>query len=138
MPTITTAVKTLIASCAGVTAIIGSSPLRYYPIRLPQPPIVYPSITYQEIDATGVYAHSGYSGIQTPRVQLTIWAQTFASSDALRTALRALPPDGINGYRGIVGGIQIDRIFMVDGATEFDPNTQIHMRIIDLLIGYVG
>ena len=138
MPTLTTALKDLLASCAGLTAIIGSNPMRYYPVRLPQPPIIYPAITYQRVDSVGVYAHSGYSGLQNARIQLTIWAQTYAQGDAIETVLRAQPPTGINGFRGTQSGLQIDRIFLTDGLTDFDTDTSIHQRTIDLLIGYVS
>src|SRR4051794_21756083 len=134
MTTLTTAIKDLVAGCTGITAIIGTNPMRYYPIRLPQPPIVYPAITYQRIDAQGVYSHSGYSGVKDVRLQLTIWAQTFDAADLLENAIRAITPVGLNGFHGTQSTVQIDRLFIVDGATDFDPATQIHMRTLDLLL----
>lgn len=138
MTTLTTAIKDLVASCAGITTIIGSNPMRYYPVRLPQPPIVYPAITYQFIDAQGVYSHSGYSGVKDPRIQLTLWTQTFNDGDLLVNAIRAITPVGLNGFHGTQSTVQIDRLFIVDGTTDFDPATQIHMRTLDLMLSYIG
>jgi hypothetical protein len=138
MTTLTTALKDLIAGCAGITAIIGTNPMRLYPVRLPQPPIVYPAITYQYIDATGVYSHSGYSGVKDPRIQLTIWTQNYNDADNLVNAIRAITPTGLNGFKGTQSTVQIDRLFIVDGTANFDPATQIHMRTLDLMISYVG
>ena len=138
MTTLTTALKDLVAGCVGITALIGTNPMRYYPIRLPQPPIVYPTITYQWIDGIGVYSHSGYSSVNDPRIQLTLWTQNYNDGDVLRNAIRAITPTGLNGFKGTQSTVQIDRIFIVDGTTDFDAATQIHMRTLDLLISYVG
>jgi len=141
MTTLSEALKDLVNSFVGVTALIGVLPtMRYYPVRLPptpQPPI-YPAITYQRIDDNSIYAHSGYSGLINTRVQLTIWSKTYSSGEALEMALRAIPPNGLNGFRGVVDGVKFDRIFIVSGITDFEETTQVHQRTMDLMIGYVG
>src|SRR3990172_10799351 len=113
MTTLTTALKDLVAGCVGITALIGTNPMRYYPIRLPQPPIVYPTITYQWIDGIGVYSHSGYSSVNDPRIQLTLWTQNYNDGDVLRNAIRAITPTGLNGFKCTQSTVQIDRIFIV-------------------------
>ena len=138
MTTLTTALKDLVAGCVGITAIIGTAPMRYYPIRLPQQPIVYPAITYQRIDAPGVYSHSGYSSVRDPRIQLTIWATSYNTCDLLEEAINAITPVGLNGFKGIQSTVQIDRLFINEGIADFDPVTQTHQRVIDLMISYVG
>jgi len=136
MATFSEALKDLINSVAGVTALIGALPtMRYYPVRLPTATTpVYPAITYQSIDDTSVYAHSGYSGLINIRVQLTIWSKTYASGELVTAALRA----GLNAFVGVVSGVEFDRIFIEGGITDFEETTQIHQRTLDLLIGYVG
>jgi hypothetical protein len=137
MTTLTVALKDLVAGCAGITARIGTNPMRFYPVRLPEPPIVYPAITYQYIDATGVYSHSGYSNVQDPRIQLTIWSQTYADGAAIAKAIRAEYPVGLNAFKGTQSGVKIDHIFIVSGITDYEPTTKIHMRTLDLLMSYV-
>lgn len=140
MATFSEALKNLVNSLTDVTALIGALPtMRFYPVRLPQTQTpVYPAITWQRIDDVLPYSHSGYSGLIDIRVQLTIWSTTFLSGETVEAALRQMPADGgLNGYVGTVSGIKFDRIFIVDGITDFEPGTQIHQRTMDLLIGYV-
>jgi hypothetical protein len=140
MATFSEALKDLVNSLTGVTALIGALPtMRYYPVRLPQTSNpVYPAITYQRIDDPLGYSHDGYDGLAFPRMQLTIWSTTYASGEALEAVLRQSPPNGLNGYRGTIDGVKFDRIFVNSGITDFEPTTQVHQRTIDLLIGYVA
>lgn len=140
MATLSEALKDLVNSLTGVTALIGTLPtMRFYPVRLPQTQTpIYPAVTYQRIDDAFGYSHSGFSGLTVARIQLTIWSQTYFSGEAVEAVFRQTPPNGLNGYRGTIDGVQIDYIFLSDGITDFEPTTQIHQRTIDLMIGYVG
>lgn len=141
MATFSEALKNLVNSFAGVTALIGALPtMRYYPVRLPQTPQppIYPAITYQRIDDLPIQSHDGFAGVIDARVQFTIWSTTYASGEAIEKALRAIPPLGLEGYKGIVSGVSFDRIFTVGGITDFEPVTQVHQRTMDLLIGYIA
>lgn len=141
MATFSEALKNLVNSLTDVTALIGALPaLRFYPTRLPQLQTpVYPAITWQQIDDPLGYSHDGYDGLGFPRIQLTIWSTTFVSGELVRNALRQTPADGgLNGFVGTVSGVKFDRIFLVDGITDFEPATQTHQRTMDLLIGYVN
>lgn len=139
MATFSEALKDLLNSYSGITALIGALPnMRFYPVKLGQPPITYPVITYQILPAVLGYSHSGFSGLTDVRVQLTIWSQTFMSGEAIENALRAQPPTGPNGFRGTQSGVQFDRIFLEPGITDYESSTQIHQRTLDLMIGYVG
>lgn len=140
MANLSEALKDLINSFTGVTALIGALPtMRLYPVRLPTTTTpTYPAITYQRIDDESVYSHGGYSGLIDARIQLTIWAKTYVAAENVENALRAQPPLGLNGYVGTVDGIEFDRIFIMSGITDFEETTQTHQRTVDLLIGYVG
>lgn len=140
MATFSEALKDLLNTYSGITSLIGALPtnMRYYPLRLPQPPIIYPALTYQIISNDLGYSHSGYSGLTDVRVQITVWSQTFKSGEAIETAFKVQPPNGPNGFKGTQSGVQFDRIFLIPGRTDFEPSTQIHQRILDLMIGYVG
>ncbi len=140
MATLSEALKDLVNSLTGVTALIGTLPsMRFYPIRLPSGVTpVYPAITWQRIDDQFGYSHDGYDGLVFARVQLTIWSQTYLSGETLENVFRQIPPNGLNGYRGTVDGVQFDRIFLVDGTVTFETTTQIFQRTIDLMIAYVA
>lgn len=132
---IDSALVTLLGSLAGVTSIVGSNPMRVYPVRL-MPNSTYPAMTYQRIDGQPQYSHSGYSDLVFARYQLTIWTARYQDGKTLELALKAKPPTGINGYRGTVGDTRIDRIFLIDGRTDYEPDTQTHMRTLDLMLHY--
>lgn len=140
LATLSEALKDLVNSLSGVTALIGSLPtMRFYPVKLPETTNpVYPAITYQRIDDNNLYAHDGYAGLVTARIQLTFWSTTYNSGEVLEAVFRQTPPNGLNGYHGTVDGIQFDRIFLVGGITDYEPVTKIHQRTLDLMIGYVG
>jgi hypothetical protein len=134
MPTIDEALVSLVSSLAGVTSIIGSNPMRFFPVRLSG--TTYPAVTYQRIDSNGVYSHGGSSHLQMSRYQLTLWTRNYLENKQLELAFKADTPTGLNGYRGTVLGVYIQRIFCVDGITDFEPTTQIHQRTLDLMIDY--
>jgi len=138
MASISQALVTLIGSLSGVTAIIGTSPLRFYPVRLVGDPPVYPQVTYQRIDDVNSYSHSGFSGLVNARFQLTMWTRKYSDGETLEAVLEQPPTAGINGYRGTVSSVKIDRIFLQSGITDFEETTQIHQRTLDLLIAYVA
>ena len=118
---------TKVASLTAVTALIGTSPMRWYPQTYKQNP-VYPLITYYIIDGVDTYAHSGYSGLTDIRVQLSLWAKTFTECEALLQALQ-------DGFRGLREGT-IDRCFCEDHGSDYNETTQVHKRYLDLMIGY--
>ena len=118
---------TKVASLTAVTALIGINPMRWYPQKYPQNP-VYPLVTYYIIDGTDTYAHSGFSGLEDIRVQLSIWGKQFIDCEAVLIALQ-------NGFRGLREGT-IDRCFCVDQGSDYNETTQTHKRYLDLLIGY--
>lgn len=128
---ISTAIFALVSATPAITAIIGTNPVRWYPQKLPQPP-VYPVITYGIVDELETYAHSGFSGLVDTRLYLTLWGSTYLTVDNLASVVKA----AMRAYRGTIGGTTIDRIFCVDHGTTYSIETQIHKRDIDLLIGY--
>lgn len=143
MGTLSSGLVQLVASLTGVTPLIGALPtMRFYPVRLPtvQTP-VYPAVTYQRIDDDSVYAHSGYSGLITARMQFTVWAKTDNTASlvelAIRNGIHALYPV-VNNAKVVFDGIQFDRIFTVGGIADYEETTQTHQRTLDLMIGYVG
>lgn len=134
MANIDEALVTLIGSISGITAVIGTLPtMRLWPIRLKtESAVVYPAMTYQRIDGVDQYSHQGFSNLVNARYQLTLWTTKYLAGKTLELAVKA----GLRGYRGTVSGVRIDRIFIVDGPSNFEATTQIHQRNIDLIIGY--
>lgn len=134
---ISAALVQLVGSVAGVTSLIGTLPnMRFWPVYLrqasPNAEIIYPAITYQRVIGEPQYSHDGYSNLDFARWQLSLWTRTFNEGEILENALKV----GLHAYRGTVAGVRIDRIFIIDGITDRNPTTQIHLRTIDLLIAH--
>lgn len=136
MANIDEALVTLIGSISGITDVIGTLPtMRLWPLRLKTDSAgttIYPAITYQRIDGIDQYAHGGFSNLVNARYQLTLWTTKYLTGKTLELAVKS----GLRGYKGTVSGVRIDRIFIVDGPSNFEPITQIHQRNMDLIIGY--
>lgn len=109
--------------------IVGAN--RTYPLRIPQNP-AYPALAYQRI-STGRYAsHSGNSHLAEPRFQLTIWAQSYSSLKTLATSIVTT----LQGYRGTISDVRIDRILVENESDQFDAETQIWQKFIDIVIDH--
>ncbi len=130
MATIEESLYTLMTTTTAITALIGTTPPRLYPLRKAQGAI-NPAMAYQRISTPERYmSHQGRSHLTVSRFQITTWATTAASSVAMRTALL-----GLLGYSGTpAGGVLIGAILPAGEHEEFEPTTQEYMRYFDIYI----
>ena len=82
MASIETALETRAAATAGLTALIGTDPVRLYPTQATQGAVL-PYVTYQVISDPPVHVMSADKESQA-RVQLDVWASTWTSAKAVR------------------------------------------------------
>lgn len=129
MTVIEEALVTYLAAQSSLTALIGTTPMRYHAVRLPQNPTL-PAITYQLISTPRVMSHSGYSNLAMPRLQMTIFALSYATRNAVSEALRPL----LLGFRGTMSGIRVDGILLADERETFEPITQFFENQLDWII----
>lgn len=96
----------LLLADAAVTAMVGT---RVEPAGTAQT-LARPNIVYQRVTTNRLYSQDGPAGSGDARVQLSIWADTYATvkdlADKVRTALE--------GYRGTVAGIVLDSVRLDD------------------------
>jgi hypothetical protein len=128
--TIEQSLVTLVAATAPITALIGSSPMRFYPLRKAQG-AANPAMAYQRISTPErVMSHQGRSHLAITRFQITTWATSASSHSAMQVALV-----GLLGYRGTpAGGVRIDAILPAGDHEEFEPTSQEYMRYFDIFI----
>lgn len=132
MSTIDDALVSLVSTIVPVTALIGALPtMRFTPVRTVINP-VYPAVSYFRVSAPRVYSHSGDSSFVQARYQLTIWSKTYVQSKQIELAFKTV----LSAYRGTVLGVAIGRIFVIDGITDFEAETQTHIRTMDLMMDY--
>ena len=85
-----------------VTALIGD---RWFPMLIPQDAI-RPAAAFQRIPGTQrVMAHDGPVGFASCTIQITAQAERYADAKALLRAIRL----AVDGYRGLMGGLQVHR-----------------------------
>lgn len=130
-----------LAAFAGLTALIGATPPRAYPLRLPQG-VAYPAVTYARIGVARPTAMGQDLGLQSPvRVQLTAWALDYRSAALVAEQLVAC----WQRFRGTVAGVEILDCFIDNELDLEDPEavaadgTQgVYQLPVDLLLHLPG
>jgi hypothetical protein len=82
-----TAEEALVArlkSTPGVTALVGT---RIFPMEAPQGAVT-PWIVYQRVSTNTFSVLRGRSSLDDPRLQYTVWADTYSSARAVATQVR--------------------------------------------------
>lgn len=114
---------TFLTSLPSIAALVGD---RVYPRRLPQT-ADFPVIVYRRISTAGDLAHTGPSGILTPRIQLDVWAEDPDTADAVAEVLRR----ELDGYRGQMGDVPVGMVRIVNDVDDDQPNTGLFRRVLD-------
>jgi hypothetical protein len=109
-------VVTYLLARDGLTGLVGQ---RIYPLLVPKSTAGgnYPAVTYQTVTQPNVHSLDGVSGLAYPRVQFVAWAQTYAAAMSVRDALC----DALDGYRGLMGSINVMACLKVDEADMLEP-----------------
>lgn len=121
------AIRSLLDGDGQLAALMAS---RWYPLRIPENP-TYPCGIYQRVsEPTTVSSHTGTSQLSETRIQLTVFAIDYDSTVTIDEYIRRI----LNNFRGTVGNDRLDRVIWDNDLTMFEPTTQRHQRVIDLLV----
>lgn len=127
---ITEGVRAYFAGQPTVANLIGgSSALRWYPVTRPENATI-PCVVYQIISDPRAYTHEGDTNAPVTRMQLTVWASTYGSLTNVCEAIK----DTVSGYRGLMGACEVNGVFIANEVDEYQPDTKLYDRRIDLLI----
>lgn len=132
------AVRGYLAANTGVAALVST---RIYPDVLPQGYTVATggALTYTTISTTHDHLINGLSGIARSRIEFAAFAKTREAADAIAEAVRA---SGLVGTVGVVGGVTIESVMIVDGVQTLDERptdgSQEHryITVFDYLFAY--
>lgn len=120
---------------AGLTALIGSSPCRFYPMFMPERP-TYPAVVYHEVSSTRDSAMGSDPKLVHARYQLDAWDTTRIGARDLNEQLRL----AFQRWRGTVGGVVIQDTF-IDSQDDFPPElvdgVLLHRRSSDIMVHYL-
>ena len=119
------AIRSILINDVTVAAIT----TRCYPITLPQNP-TYPLILYMHISGAIDNHMTSDSGMANPRYQIESWAETYAASVTLSTAVR----EALNHFTGTVGTLRIGSCVIVDERNQFDTEIPIYRIMQDYKI----
>lgn len=120
----------LLTNSTLVTALGGIGDPRIYPKRLPASPLL-PAITYDLIDQDRIQSHSGNSNLNRARVQLTIWGDSYDSTQPVLDQLLTFI-----GYKATLGATRIDGILISPERENYESDTQVDQRMIDFILWY--
>lgn len=96
-----------------------------------------PAVTVQMISSESVMSHSGYSGLERVRMQITVWGACHL--DVLQAVFRI--ERMLVGFRGVlapgVAPVTVGRIFKA-GRTDLgrEPSQKLFKTALDLMIDY--
>lgn len=99
---------------------------RIYPLLLPQG-ATFPAITFQRISSVRDRTYDAPIYLVTARVQFSCWAETWNDCRALAEDLRMI----LNGFRGIMAGIPVPSIRILNELDLHDPETDLYHMACD-------
>lgn len=120
--------RTFLQADAAVAALVGT---RVYPVKLPQG-VKDASLVYNEISGQSDHHMEGPSGLVTVRMQIAAWAQSADAAHALFLAVK----EAIDGYRGMMGSVEVQGVF-IDSWRDLDDTTaNLRGKVADYFIHY--
>ena len=118
--TIATAIVSALEGEATITAIIGTDPVRLYPL-IAEEGAALPYIVYQQISGVRDYTLDGPSGYVDARYQITCWAGKYGAAVRLFEVVRKF----FNGYHATVENRRIQYVHFENemDRLEYVPGT---------------
>lgn len=110
---------------------------RIWPLHLDRDPSL-PAITYQRISTPRPIAHDGDQGYADFRTQLNCWASRadgaggFAQARQLADQVRRT----LNGWRGVVAGVEVGMLRVSGDRDERDPERVMERIILEVSGNY--
>lgn len=102
---------------------------RVYPKHLPEN-TPYPAIAYHRISTPREHSHDGPSGLAHPRFQFDLYARTYAGISELAEGVRA----SLDGYKGLLGGVDVQGVFLEDDDDGYDDDLEVFWRRLDFTV----
>ena len=126
------AIITTAAAHSGLTALIGSSPMRMRPVTAAQS-TTYPCVSYRVISEMRDENMGGVSSVIRRRVEFQIQDNSAnAYSDVVDVSVQLI--DCFNRFSGTVGSFVVHEAF-IDNVTDlaYDLDTDVYTRVVDVM-----
>lgn len=130
---LTEAIYTRAAANSGLTAVLGSSPFRFFPVQAPQKS-TKPYVVWAVISEPRLHAGGGYAGLTRSRVVFDCYASTQAGAVTLDRLVR----DAFNAFTGasvVCTGGTVTILSMEVQSTDdaYEATTESFIRSRDIL-----
>lgn len=121
---------TFISEQASITSLIGTAPMRLYPVRLRQG-TPYPAISYFIVDGDSLIDLGGNQlGRASKRMQLSIWSQDVLQCKQLLNALRLLAA----GFLGLWDDVEVAVVDFSYSPEIYDHTAKTYLIACHLLL----
>lgn len=122
----------VIALCENTTAItdlIGTNPMRMYPVLLPQGLDTYPAVKIKTLDTVPTDDFDEASDFDFTPVDFHCFAETLKEAQNLAITIR----DELNGASGTYNGVQINDVrFAPSGTDDYLEDLELYTYHIEL------
>lgn len=126
MSLIEEALVSRLSAVSAVTALVGS---RIYPVRAPEG-AARPFLVFQRVAATRETAFGADPGLARARMQVTAWADRYATAKAVATAVR----QALQRYRGTLLGVEVLDVFVELDQDVPDDEVQLFGVLTDFSV----
>lgn len=121
----------LVTSKSNITALIGTSPMRFFPIFLPQGLSTFPAIAYRELPTEPINTFDGASTYDYHYLDIHFYAKTYPEVKTLFETFRTEIEDTVGTY----DSVQIDHIwFQGSGLEDYLDDLKLWTKHMELKI----
>lgn len=99
---------------ASVTAIVGTSPARIYPVYLPEGR-PRPSLLYKRTDGGHDHTLKGSAGNALAKFEIDVIADSYSEADALAEVVRQV----MQGFKGMFGTTDVRSVILDDELDDY-------------------
>lgn len=129
MPSIEEGINDYLSGLSAVTALIGTDPVRLYPMRMPEK-FAGTTLVYAKISGPRQVSHSGDSNLIRSRFQFSSWAKTY--DDARSLSLQVTK--AFSGIAATLSGIRVGAAEVENDLDDFDDETKLYRRLVDVVL----
>lgn len=112
-------IYTVISGAAAVAAVVST---RIYPVVLPQD-VALPAISYSRISGGQINSLTGYSNLESPRIQVDVWGETYSSVKSLAADVHTAM-DGATTFGAL----------LESDMDMYEDDTKIHRVSMDFIV----
>jgi len=123
------ALRAYLLADAAISSVVGG--VRVHPVILPQGE-TRASLVYNLVSEVNDHHTQGASGLVMARIQIDAWAGLADTADSLARLVK----ERIDGYRGLMGAVQIQGVFAETAFTSYEDDPKLFRVGRDYLIHF--